>query len=272
MIDPNETTPGETEQSGSSASTEQEVAQSGQRTQETEQSEIPEKFKGKSSADIAKAYLEAEAKMREVLSERAQLQRERDESSQRLYELQAAMHNQSRAREQAAEADPFADIEKELESDPQTAIKKLVSAVRDIPKKAKEAVLKETRSYQAQDVFSRRKAENPDFAAREQDMAKLAQRFGHLINPDRLNDPDTIEILDLMSRGQKTSTYVKEAEDRVRKERDSIKTEKRAAHSESANSQASGTPDKEVDFSKLSRDEQKKELARLEKQLGRTDR
>ena len=235
------------------------------------QSEIPEKWKGKSIQDVIRAHEEAEKRMHEVATERSLLKRDAEEKAQRLYELQNAVYQQNLARQSQSEADPLANIEEEVSTDPVKAIQKVVSYVKDSSRKSSEEAQRMAREIQAREYYERSKKDNQDFAKREPEMAELAKRYQHLLRPDMLNSKEAIEVLDLMSRGSKVSDYVKEAEERVRKERESIKQEKRQAFSESSNSQVEGSDESSVnDFSKMSLEEQEKELRKMERKLGRS--
>lgn len=237
---------------------------SSQRTNEDSESDLPEKFRGKSKVDIAKAYADAERGLHEGNQERSFLKRQNQEAMQRLAILEASLANSQRQ-----QSDPLDITDEEFETNPLGSLKKLRDNFKRGLQQVRQEVSAETRGNQANDVYERRKKENPDFVDRESDMAQLANRFRNLIKPEMMNSPDTIDALDLMSRGQRLPEYIKKAEEKVRKERDTIKEEKRKAFSESSNTQGDNGSKFATDdeFSKMSREDQLKELAKIEKTL-----
>lgn len=235
--------------------------------QADEQAEIPEKFKGKSAAEIAKAYAEAEKHMHKVSSDKSYLERKVEEQERRMAELQ----QQLSVRPQHTEEDPLESFDQSFDEDPKEAIKKTLKAQREQAKREKESVIRQTWAEQSKKLYEQ-KAVDKDFLERQNLMQQQVQRYGHLLRQDMLTHPDTIEVLDLLSRGASVDRYVKSAEDRTKKERDTVREEKRNAFSESSSAQGETESSDNVDFMSLRFEEMEKHLQRLEQKLGRSSR
>ncbi len=91
-------------------------------------------------------------------------------------------------------------------------------------------------------------------------MQNLVGEYADLIRPDMLNSVKALKLLDIASKGADVSYYEKRASERSKKDGLSARQEKRAAASESANSEG----EQSVSFKDLT-------TAEMAKLLGRSD-
>lgn len=225
-----------------------------QETPNQGQSQIPEKFLGKSQEDIIKSYQELESELGRLRNEYGMAKKERDEAISRLmstYQSQQVNTQQS--------PDPFEVFEKHFDNDPKTAIAEAMKLQEKKLLTHQQEQLRALRQAAAVKYYEEQRA-NPDFVRREPLMQQLALRFSSLLNRDALDSPEAIQLLDYLSRGADISYYEKEAVERARKSGFSTRDEKLNAQTESPTSGKGG----DVDFASLS-------LAEMEKRLGRSE-
>lgn len=215
---------------------------------------MPDKFRGKSAEDIARAYVELEKHNGRVSSERMHTEREAAATRDRLIALEREFASRVPP---PKEKDPLEGIEDELMLEPAKALRKVVDLVRSESRKSAEQMEYESNARATQSHYHKLKAENPDFAELEPEMVSLTATFGKFVDPRFLNTPEFIDRVYEIARGRNVSKYVKQAEDRLKSSRDLVKQEKRNAFSESSQSQGSPA---EKPFEELSIDEMRKRL------------
>lgn len=222
--------------------------------------ELPEKFRGKSAAEIAKSAQEAERRMHEIASERAFERKRAEEYEARLREMQS--------QQQLVQSDPLEEIEKLWEADPKEAVKKVYQKAREGQELTRRQLEQERRAQDAAEYYSKSRVENPDFAEREVDMQEQAKRFGHLLRGELATSKETIELLYLAARGARVDDYSKAAIEKATKKQTLIKEEKRKAASETAVSKGDVISFSETeDFSSMSRKQQQEELRKMRQAL-----
>ena len=222
--------------------------------------ELPEKFRGKSAAEIAKSAQEAERRMHEIASERAFERKRAEEYEARLREMQS--------QQQLVQSDPLEEIEKLWEADPKEAVKKVYQKAREGQDLTRRQLEQERRAQDAAEYYSKSRVENPDFAEREVDMQEQAKRFGHLLRGELATSKETIELLYLAARGARVDDYSKAAIEKATKKQTLIKEEKRKAASETAVSKGDVISFSETeDFSSMSRKQQQEELRKMRQAL-----
>jgi hypothetical protein len=233
---------------------------------EAQSDELPEKFKGKSAAEIARAALEAEKRMHDSTQESASIRRQLQETQQRIYELQSQYQQR-----QQQEVDPLEEIAKEWDEDPKQALIKGLRKQQESLAQREQRLALEMRSKQGTEYYYKEKQANPDFAQRETDMVEFSRKYGHLIKPEYAQSQEVMEALYFMARGSKVSEYEKAAVDRARKQQEKIKEEKRNAVSE--RSGALSTPNTDGvdvdDFARMTPKQQEEELEKLARKIGR---
>lgn len=212
---------------------------------EAELDAIPEKFVGKSPLDIIKAYNNAERQLSKVSSERAEERKRREELEKRVQETEARIASLSQPAQhrevEKAESDPFADYEKQFDSDPKEAIKSLVSKSREQAKRERELGIMQQEALQAQDYYQSQKRDNPEYAKLEPTMQALAREYGDLVDPRKVNSVKALKLLHLAAQGMTRDAFASEIASKAKKETSAVKQEKRAAFSESSNSKNSNS-------------------------------
>lgn len=234
---------------------------------EAQSEELPEKFKGKSAAEIARAALEAEKRMHESTQESSSVRRQLQETQQRIAELQA----QFQRNQQSEEIDPLEVIEKEWDEDPKKALIKGLRKQQETLAQRERRLALEMRSREGTEFYYKERTSNPDFAQREADMVEISRKYAHLINPEYSQSKDVMQALYLMARGAKLEEYEKAAVEKARKQNETIKEEKRKAVSERAGA-ASTSSSESVDmdaFASMSPRQMEEELERMARKIGR---
>lgn len=222
--------------------------------------ELPEKFRGKSAAEIAKSATEAERRMHEIASERSAVQRENELMRQQMQALQVN-------RTQSSETDPEEVLEKNWDNDPKDAVKRSFRLQREAEEKSRRKAAIDSRAREANEYSQRNQVENPDYAERVPTMNTIAQKYGHILNPEYAMSREVLEILDLASKGARVDVYEKRAEERALKQKEKIKEEKRAAQSERSGTSSTGSNDDDEDFMSMSRDQRNASLDKLRRSL-----
>jgi len=92
-------------------------------------------------------------------------------------------------------------------------------------------------------------------------MVQLAQRFGQYIKPELVNRPEMVDLMYDLARGRNTEKLVTRAIEKAKASGELVREEKRAAFSESSNSQGDSTKP----FADLSLEEMEKVLGRSNK-------
>jgi len=220
------------------------------------ESQIPEKFLGKSQEDIIKSYQELESELGRLRNEYGNAKKERDDIL-RHYQEMVSM-NQRQPQEQQSD-DPYAYFEQTFENDPKTAIREALKKQEQRLLASQQAQLLNLKQAELYKAYAERKA-NPDFARREALMQQLAMKFSSLLNSQAAYSPEILELLDLASKGADISFYEKEAVERARRNGLSSRDEKLKSRSESSTTSTG----KDVDFEKLSLEEMEKILGRAE--------
>lgn len=212
---------------------------------EAELDAIPEKFVGKSPLDIIKAYNNAERQLSKVSSERAEERKRREDLEKRVAESEERIRSLSQPvqqrQEEKAESDPFADYEKQFDTDPKEAIKSLVAKSREQSKRERELAVMQHEALQAQDYYQSQKRDNPEYAKLEPTMKALAQEYGDLVDPRKVNSVKALKLLHLAAQGMTREQFASEIASKAKKETSAVKQEKRAAFSESSNSKNSNS-------------------------------
>lgn len=220
--------------------------------------ELPEKFKGKSAAEIARAALEAERAMHERAGEAASIRRQMQETQQQIAELQARY-------KPTQEVDPIEELEKAWDEDPKQATISTIRRMQETAAEKERRVALEARQREGLDFYHKQKSTNPDFAEREADMVELSRKFSHIIRPEFANSKDVMEALHLLARGAKLDVYEQRAAEKAKKQQEIIKDEKRKATSERAGASSSSSDNGLADIDAFARMTPAQMAAELEK-------
>lgn len=228
---------------------------------EAELDTIPEKFIGKSALEIIKAYNNAEKQLSKVSSERAEERKRREDLEKRVQETESRLSSLSsqpvqQRQEQSPETDPFAEYEKQFDSDPKEAIKSLVAKSREQARRERELAQMQAEAANAADFYNSQKRDNPEYAKLEPTMQALAREYGDLVDPRKVNSVKALKLLHLAAQGMTREAFASEVASKAKKETSAIKQEKRAAFSESSSTKNSAGKN----FEDLSLEEMEKVL------------
>jgi hypothetical protein len=230
---------------------------------------IPQKFVGKSPAEIMQAYRELERERGRMANELGQARKEREAYEEKYRNLERdamryqAMPTQTppQAAKVEAEMDPLSAFESKFDEDPKLAIREALRRQQELVRRQTVEQSMQQRAAEAQEFYWRQKKENPDYARREPIMQQLVSEFQDVIKPEYLNSTKVLKALDLMSRGSDLDFYTKQAVEKVQRDGLAVRDEKRRAQSESSSSDGGG---QSVPFEKLSLDEMRKFLGRVD--------
>jgi len=232
----------------------QQTPNEGQSASSDELNSIPQKFVGKSAAEILQAYQALEKESGRLRSELGSTRKEREDLERRYREIEKQrlqpmptqapppQHNPQ------PDLDPFSALESKFDEDPKMAIKEALRRQQEIFQRTTQEQSIQQRAYEAQQYYWQQKQANQDFARRETLMQQAVQQYGDLIRPEMLNSVKTLQLLDALSRGMDIPYYERQAVERAKKDGLSSREEKRRAQSESSFSDG----DRTVDIDKLS--------------------
>jgi hypothetical protein len=227
---------------------------------------IPEKYVGKTPLEIMEMHRNAERALGRLGSEKAQKEREAEELRQRYAALEAQYAQQQQSQRQYTpptqqqESDPIQVLEQTWHESPLEAVKRALST-KEQRDSYQRLVEQQQRNAQATAArWEELKRTNPDAGELEPVMVQLSKQYAAFIAPDKVNSPETLDLLFSLAKAKNQDKYVQaEVEKRLQKS-SAIKQEKRAAFSESSNSQGEATRD----FASLSLEEMRKVLGRAE--------
>ena len=225
------------------------------------QSHIPKKFVGKDINEVFDAYRALESEKGRLASELGQERKEREEQQRRIENLESQMRQPANFQQQPQQpvqqpqyVDPLESFEDEFNEDPARAVSRALRQ-QELARKAElEQIQQQTKASSASDYYYKQKAENPDFARREQIMAQLLQRYGaHFADHQ---SKEVLEILDLASQGYDRKYYEQQAASKIQEGKNQVLSEKRQAQSEAPYTEG----EQSVNFEDLSLEEMEKLL------------
>lgn len=253
----------------SSIETEQQTLDISNQDQSVQADGIPEKFIGKTVAEVAAAYKELQTAYGRQGTELGQSNKEREDFQEkwRLAERQSMQHqpiptqiSPQQSVQPQQDLDPVAVLDARFDDDPKEALKEALRIQnKRVNTNAQQQVI-EQRGAEATQWYYKQKQENQDYARREPLMQQAASQFGHLISPEYRNSVQALQFLDLISKGMDVNYYSKQAVTKAQEDGLSVREEKRRAQSESSTSDGESTRA----FESLS-------LEEMEKYLGEAD-
>ncbi len=223
----------------------------------SENNDLPEKFKGKSAAEIYQSYAELEKQLGKISSQRSHAEQEAESVKQRLAEIEARLQAPA---QQAQATDPLESLDEELAIEPAKALRRVVDTVDQKVSSAIGRISAESQARETAAYVQRRAQENPDFAELLPEMQSIAKELIPKMGDRFTNTPETVDYLYTLARGKNVDRYVKAATEKAMKSGEGIKEEKRRAFSESGSTGAS--QDGNVSFEDLSLDQMAAKLPR----------
>lgn len=230
----------------------------GQSEQVEEASLIPDKFIGKSAADIATAYKEVEQDRGRMSSELGSIRKEKEDLEEKYRQLERQSMQYQATPVQTppqvpvqAQTDPLAAFESKWEEDPKAAIREAFRQQQETLQASTQIQSQQQRAAEANEYYYTQQRQDTDYARRIPKMQHIAAEFQHIIRPEYLNSIKALKAIDLMSRGSDMSYYEQQAVSKAQKDGLSVLQEKRHAQSESSG--PSGKPDRA--FATLSTEE-----------------
>lgn len=208
-----------------------------------EEDAIPEKYVGKSPAEIIKMHQEAERVIGRLGSEKGFKEKESEELRQRLAALEAQFTQsqqppQYQSAQPAVDEDPVQVFRKTWEENPREAIERAFETIEQRNTRLRDQQEFESNNRALAAKYNEMKTRHSDFESLEPVMSQLANsiRQSGIVNPRAFNRPETLEFLYYTAKGQNFEKAVEtEAEKKVKKQTQ-IREQKKAAFSESGTS------------------------------------
>lgn len=227
-----------------------------------EEEAIPEKYVGKSPAEIIKMHQEAERVIGRLGSEKGFKEREAEELRQRMAQLeqrflQSSQPPQHQPAQPVVEEDPAKVFDKYWEENPKEAIQKAFETVAQREKRMRDQAEFEANNRALASKYQEMKSKHSDFDQLEPVMTQMIQslRSSGLVSDRALNRPEALEFLFLAAKGQNFERAVETEAEKKAKQQTKIREQKKAAFSESGASRGEPT--------KAPKDMTAKELAAL---------
>jgi hypothetical protein len=208
-----------------------------------EEDAIPEKYVGKSPAEIIKMHQEAERVIGRLGSEKGFKEREAEELRQRMAQLeqrfsQAPQPPQHQPAPQATEEDPLQVFRKTWEENPKEAIERAFETIEQRSARQRDQVEFESNNRALAAKYSEMKSKNSDFDQLEPVMTRMVQslRQSGLVSDRALNRPEALEFLYKAAKGENFDRAVETEAEKKAQKQTQIREQKRAAFSESGSS------------------------------------
>lgn len=220
--------------------------------------EVPEKFRGKGLEDVIKSYTNAESELGRLRSKVSDLEKKAtkaDQLEQQINQYNAYLQQQAVHTTQVPNEDEI--FMKEWEQDPARAV--LFRA-----KLAENKTQDFLQQYATQVHYEKAKSDPvnyPDFVNLEPTMVRIAQQRAHLVRPDRLNSPETIDMLYKLARAEHVNDQLTQARSLGAREAEDLRRQKSKAFSEASSPAGSGS----VPFEDLSLSEMRKMIGVVER-------
>lgn len=230
--------------------------------QEESESSLPEKFVGKSAAEIAASYKELEKRLGQLGGEKSAAERTAQEYAARVaqYEAYVAGLSRSSSTPQPTQSnDPLAVFEEAWENEgPKEAIRKLAM----LQQQSTQSQVVQRKYEDTQSYVQRMQKENPDFAELMPEMQRVAAELEPSLSPDARYSRQAVDMVYHIAKARNISKYAQAEAAKVSAATEITKTKKRQSVSESVRG-SKGESTK--DISEMSLDE-------LRKTLGYVDR
>ncbi len=230
--------------------------------QEESESSVPEKFVGKSAAEIIASYQQLEKRLGQLGSEKSNAEKLAQENASRVAQYEAYVAGLSRNPSQpqpTQSSDPLTVFEQAWENEgPKEAIKKLAL----LQQQGLQSQVVQRKYEDTQAYVQRLQAENPDFAELMPEMQKVAAELEPALSPDVRFSRQAVDMTYQIARARNLSKYAQAEAAKVSAATEITKTKKRQSVSESS-SGSKGEVSK--NFSDLSLDEMRKALGYVEK-------
>lgn len=230
---------------------------------EESESSIPEKFVGKSAAEIIASYQELERHASRLGGEKSAAEKRSEEIAQKAaqyeqYIAQISQHGGSSPQTQQ-NTDPISSFNEAWETQgPKAAIEMLVAQnVRQQQVVQEQRALEDTKSY-----VERLKSENPEFVELMPEMQALATQYELYLAPSVRMSKQAVDIMFNLAKAKNISKLAAREATNLSAKTELAKTKKRMSGSESS---STSKGDSTVSFAELSTVEMEKLLGVVDK-------
>jgi hypothetical protein len=213
-----------------------------------EEAAIPEKYVGKSPAEIIKMHQEAERVIGRLGSEKGYKEREAEDLRQRMAQLEARFTQspqppQTQSAQPVAEEDPAKVFDKYWEENPKEAIQKAFETVAQRERRMRDQAEFDSNNRALASKYQEMKSKHSDFDQLEPVMTQMVQslRSSGLVSDRALNRPEALEFLYKAARGENFEKSVETEAEKKAKKQTQIREQKKAAFSESGSSRSEAT-------------------------------
>lgn len=197
---------------------------------------IPEKYVGKSAAEIIKMHREAERVIGRLGSEKSFKEREAEEWRNKYAQLENQFRSQPTPQRQSVapqeDADPLQVLNSKWEENPKEAIEK---AIGTLSQRAQQAEVKRVLEANQRALLAKYEelSKRDDFKELEPEMEGIAKQIASRFQPHQVNTPETLEAIYMMARGRNVDKLVQSEATKQASKQKLVRAEKKAAFSES---------------------------------------
>lgn len=241
--------------------------------------EMPQKLQGKSADEIARMYVEAERMAHQASVRASDAARGLESLRGQIQGMQSVLDSRNQPAV-PSQPDPFEAVAQEFVSGNEAnAFRSLGRAVQSVVGQAlnqsRQQTVYQVNQAQLGLVQHQKAKENPqDWAERQQEIAQLAPQYVNMVNPEYLNSPQFLELLDLAAQGRNRQKYEAAAAQRAREKGNVIKQVKNKTFSESGGAIGGHSADasqygSDDEFATASSDKQKELLEKMRSEIVR---
>lgn len=223
---------------------------------------IPEKFVGKSAAEIAQSYIELEKRLGQLGSEKSAAEKAAQDTAARIAQYEAYIAGLSKAGtglQPSQSSDPLELFEQAWETEgPKEAIKKLAQ----LQQQSTQSLVVQRKIEDTQSYVNRLQKDNPDFAELMPEMQRIAAELEPSLSPEARYSRQAVDMVYNIAKARNLQKYAQAEAAKVSAATEIQKTKKRQSVSESS---TGSRGDVTKNFSELSLDEMKKALGYVER-------
>lgn len=217
------------------------------------ESNLPEKFKGKSVYDVAESYSSLESEFSRTKAQVKELE-EKARKAEMYEQLLAQQQAQTQQPIQTQQIDPNQEFNQLWEQDPALAVK---SGMGRLEQKLQYAI----QDLELKNAYDRASKTYPDFMELEPVMKQIAVELLPLVRSDQVGNPVTLDVLYNVARARTEDARLRRAQENGAQRAQESRRERNAAYMEGSTPVSSS----QKNFEDLSLEEMARELGRVQR-------
>jgi hypothetical protein len=217
------------------------------------ESNLPEKFKGKSVYDVAESYSSLESEFSRTKAQVKELE-EKARKAEMYEQMLAQQQVQTQQPIQTQQIDPNQEFNQLWEQDPALAVK---SGMGRLEQKLQYAM----QDLELKSNYERAKSSYSDFNELEPVMKQIATELLPLVKADQVSNPVTLDVLYALARAKTEDARVRRAQESGMQQAAQARREKSAAYMEGSSPVGQATKS----FEDMTLEEMARELGRVQR-------